>query len=83
MSYIAELIEEMDGQVALQSALAEYGVSITQQAISLWKTQGYAPANRHAILAQLVADAPTGPVYHNARRRLAEDIQAAVPSRGR
>jgi hypothetical protein len=51
-SAIASAIAFAGGQIALRDALAEHNVHVTQQAISLWKTQGYAPANHHeAIVA--------------------------------
>lgn len=53
---IASAIRQMQGQVALQQALQQEGVFVTQQAISLWKTQGYAPRDRHASLAQVLSD---------------------------
>jgi hypothetical protein len=54
---IASAIRQMQGQVALQQALLDCaGASVTQQAISLWKTQGYAPRDRHEPLARVLSD---------------------------
>lgn len=54
---IAAAIAQMHGQVALQQALsAREEVSVTQQAISLWKLQGYAPEYRHKPLARILSD---------------------------
>jgi hypothetical protein len=51
-SAIASAIAFAGGQIALRDALAEHNVHVTQQAISLWKTQGYAPSYHHeAIIA--------------------------------
>lgn len=54
---IAAAIAQMHGQVALQQALWEQeGMSLSQQAISLWKQQGYAPEYRHKPLARILSD---------------------------
>jgi hypothetical protein len=54
---IASAIRQMQGQVALQQALLDCAsTSVTQQAISLWKTQGYAPRDRHADIADVLSD---------------------------
>jgi hypothetical protein len=54
---IERLIRQTGGQVALQQSLwRQEGVRVTQQAVSLWKTQGYAPRDRHEPLARVLSD---------------------------
>jgi len=83
-SAISQAIAFAGGQIALRDALAEQGVHVTQQAISLWKTQGYAPANHHdsiVVAATLACMRRTGgdcvpPV--DLVHRLADDIRIAA-----
>jgi len=51
---IAKAIRLAKGQVRLQNKLKRHGVTVTQQAISCWKTAGYAPRNRHSAISKAV-----------------------------
>lgn len=57
-SAISQAIRMAGGQVALREALIEAGAIVTQQAISLWKVQGYIPKDRHQAVASVLADDP-------------------------
>lgn len=52
-SGIQEACEKMGGQVPLAAALG-----VTQQAVSLWVQQGYAPLDRVPLIARLTGIKP-------------------------
>lgn len=52
---IARAIRLACGQVRLREKLKRHGVAVTQQAISGWKVQGYAPRDRHSAISRAVS----------------------------
>jgi hypothetical protein len=86
-SAIADAIAFAGGQIALRDALAEHNTHVTQQAISFWKTRGYAPANHHeaiiaaATLACMRRSGGTCVPPPDLLTRLAKDIETAALNR--
>ena len=86
-SAISRVITFAGGQIALRDALAEQGVTVTQQAISLWKTQGYAPTTHHwaiVVAATAACKRRSGEncvLQPDIRAQLAKDIETAALNR--
>ena len=75
-SAISQAIRMAGGQVALREALIDAGAIVTQQAISLWKVQGYIPRERHQAVAGVLADDPD--IVQAWLDAFATDIEAAT-----